>query len=200
MKPSILILVALQHEADALSKRLKGFRIEVIGLRAKYPWDARGAEVIFLTGLAGALDPALRCGDVILDETSDAAFVGKIDESARIGKIVTADAMVASAQAKLEMYQQTAALAVEMEADRVRAATAKLGLRFVHVRAISDEANQSLDPAVLSFIDDRGKPRLGAIARTLMKRPSLVSHVAQLRSQSTLALDRLADALSRLLN
>jgi len=142
--------------------------IGICGKRLSSVDSSPAPKYVILAGLAGALDPSLRVGDVVLDDgPADlrTAFPGKY------GKIHSTTKIVATVQEKAELFDRTGALAVEMEAHIIRPWVAKIGAQFISIRAISDSASQSLDPRLLRIVDDLGRARLLRLALELLKRP-----------------------------
>lgn len=195
-----IICTALEFERKALARRLKGllpdgWRLEVIGLRGSrlnrvLPDQAIGG--ILLVGLAGALDPALRAGQVIVDENCalDRARFGY-----HFGRIYMSDRVLVTPEEKAELLRSSGAVAVEMEAGNVRRAAESMGVPFIHIRAISDTADQKLDPAILQLTDHEGRTRPGAVVALLLRRPAMLAQLLRLRSNSRAALDNLAAAI-----
>jgi adenosylhomocysteine nucleosidase len=180
-----LIFTALQMEAraiaGALAKSQRPFDLEVIGIRAcRLPRDLaqRGASCIIMAGLAGALDPTLKIGDVVLDDA-----------------IHTSDRLITTAAEKANLFRQTNCRAVDMENAIVRAAAAAAGISFIGIRAISDTADQAVDPRVLKLVDEVGRPRPLAIAGLLLRRPTIIGQLRRLHSDSATALESLGRAV-----
>jgi len=113
-----------------------------------------------MAGFAGALDPALRVGDIVKDDSS--------------GSIYTSKDIVATAAGKAELFRRTGAKAVDMENAIVRQFADRLGIRFIGIRAISDAADEAIDPAILQFIDETGRIRPAALAKGLIQKPAIV--------------------------
>jgi hypothetical protein len=188
MPTQIVIYTALQMEADAIARRVTDVPIRVIGLhgsRLAHQPDPQG--IYILAGLAGALDPALKVGDIMTDDSETSA-----------NSVVTSPKPVLTPQAKAELFQTTRARAVDMEGDVVRRFLAGRATRFIHVRAISDTADESIDPAVLGFIDDVGRPQVGKVIATLARRPALLGELRRLRTNSGIALRALSDHVATL--
>ena len=107
-------------------------------------------RAIVSTGFAGALDPTLQVGDVLLADcvrhgpnSYPALLPESCPERVRRGSLVTVDEVVQTARAKRALASGGAA-AVDMEAAAVAAVAAERGLAFYCVRAISDRADQDL--------------------------------------------------------
>jgi adenosylhomocysteine nucleosidase len=87
-----------------------------------------------------------------------------------------------------------------MESDAARKLAKRLGAPFISVRAISDSANDSLDPAVLKMVDEFGRPKPMAIAAALLRRPTLIPELRQLGSNANLAASNLATFIQAILS
>lgn len=153
---------------------------------------AGGVRAILSGGIAGALDPALRPGDVVIGtlfsresgspEQPDAAFAaldsrfrGRTRESlpnARFGCIVGSDTIVATLAQKRALYAATGALAVDMESHIAARVAARHALPFAILRTISDGADHVLPPAALVGMKPDGGMALGAVLASLARHPA----------------------------
>src|SRR5205823_11245961 len=113
---------ALQMEAAAIRRRLPDVDLHVIGLRAtSLPDRPPQGGICILAGFAGALDPALKVGDVVIDsQMNDPIDSALAPVPVRTGAIFTAVEPVLSAPHKAELYRTSHALAVDMEQSIVR--------------------------------------------------------------------------------
>jgi hypothetical protein len=200
MPDPILILAPLRMEAaalrDGLAKCAPATNVQVlaIGLHARHLPALPAARGIVLAGLAGALDPALRVGDVIVDSASTPMPRSRV----HAGTIASVSAAVCSTAAKAALARATDAVAVEMECAALRPRL-PAGVPFLHLRAISDTAATALDPAILTLIDDTGRPRPAAVAALLLRRPGLVGPLRRLQADSRRALAQLVTTLATIL-
>jgi nucleoside phosphorylase len=171
---------------------------ETSGLRAAL---ANPPQLIVMAGLAGGLDPSLTIGDLIMDAQSTWPIPPERLARHRIrrGEIHTATDLICTTDHKAELHRSTGALVVEMENAIVRTIAAEAKIPFLGLRAVSDQADHPLDPAVLSLVDTHGRPRIAKIAATLLRRPGLIRPLRQLGKNSTAAAAVLADALHFLL-
>lgn len=199
-----LILVALEFEAQFLSRTLRrldptlAFTVHIIGPRAAHlPAEVAGISIIILAGLSGALDPALRAGDVIIDDRSSLPAAHSSSLPPR--GIYTADRIVATPQQKRQLHEFTKGAAVDMESKIVRAWAQQNAVPYLGIRAIADTADESLDPALAGLVDDTGRTRPAAAVAALIKRPGLLRHLLHVRRTSRIALDRLSDELIKIL-
>jgi adenosylhomocysteine nucleosidase len=173
----------------------------------------QGVTGLVSFGLAGALDPALRPGDLVLADAVllpdgrrlavDAGWRARLAdalECAHTGPIAGSERLLATPAAKQELRKRSGALAVDMESHSVAAAAAAAGLPFVVVRAISDPAGRALPPAALAFIHPGGRLRLVALGKLLVRPGELVGLVRLgLETRAALrALGRAAPLLGRL--
>jgi len=199
----LLIFTALRFEADALNKALRPdgqtLRIHVIGPSAQNMpknGDVAGCRGIIMAGLAGALDPTLHDGEVVIDQP----LVDTLQDARwRRGGIHTSDHLIATPAAKAALFESTGATVVDMETAKVRAFAERAGLPFLAIRAVSDRADQPLDPATVSWVTPAGGLRAGKVAATLLRRPAMVPELMRLRRRSNLAMRNLAEAIREIL-
>jgi adenosylhomocysteine nucleosidase len=195
----VIICTAVQIETAAVHKALHGvpehlFELYTVGIRAmRVPTHHRRDKplAVIMAGLAGALDPSLKVGDVILEDPQN-IVPNKLQ--LRRGKVHTVDQIVATPAQKAELFGRTQAHAVDMENDSIRLWSQRLGAPFVSLRAIGDKADEVLDPDVVHMIDDVGRPRAMQVATKLLERPALAAYLNQLRKNSKIAVDHLAKA------
>jgi adenosylhomocysteine nucleosidase len=205
-----LILTALRSEAKAIARALRirvgqacavgasVVEIQVIGIgAARLSAGLVGVEPprgIIMAGFGGALDPSLCIGDVVVD--------GRMDESDggafQCGHIHTAGELVLTVAMKAALFRETGARVVDMEGEKARALAASSGVPFIHVRAISDAATDSLDPAILRFVDEVGNVQIGLLILGVLRRPGLVAHLARLGKNSRRAARHLGEVVAHL--
>lgn len=197
----LLIFCAVKFEARALQKTLgcgenPPFQIHTIGPGAKYlPPTAPSQSIILMAGLAGGLDPALKVGDVLIDSLSD---ILPPELSCPVGTIRTVNAIVPTPAARAALFSQTGARAVDMENAHVRAFAHKHNASYIGIRAISDAADHTLNPAIARFLDDTGNVKPAALAKELLLRPKLALELNSIRRNSELAMSNLAKAITQL--
>lgn len=195
MASDTLILTAIRAEARAILHAAPQLAVQVVGIGAVRLRDAHGinaARQIVVAGLAGALDPALQVGDV----ATDLPLAGHACPTLRRGKIVSLSRLAATPQEKARLFAQTRAAVVEMEQAVIAAAAPEA--QVFGVRAVSDRADEALDPQLLGLIDEVGRPRPLALTRLLLRRPMAVSDLLRLSRASRLALRNLGNAIAAL--
>jgi hypothetical protein len=186
----LMIFTALTREARAVQRAIgvvRNVEVHVIGLRGKGLPPVAPNDTVLVAGLGGALDPALKVGDLVLD-TRVAGLPASLPW--HTGSIHTAADLVKTPAEKATLFRETGASVVDMEHDRVRAGV-KTERPVVGLRAISDPADMALDPRVADFIDPFGRPQPLAILKTIGRRPGMLPHLIRLNSNTRIALRNL---------
>lgn len=141
---------------------------------------AGAASAILSSGLAGALHPGLKPGDVVIGKVKALSCegerawhheLGRHLPAAHVGCICASDRPVATAIEKAELYRRTGALAADMESHIAARVAARNGLHFAALRVISDAADTTLPRAALAGMRPDGGIALGAILRLLARNP-----------------------------
>jgi adenosylhomocysteine nucleosidase len=147
-----------------------------------------------MAGLAGALAPDLAVGDIVIQ-----GFCPPLP-GVRFGTLATASHVVATPADKATLFRRTGALAVDMETEPAQRLAESLHIPFLAVRAISDSATQTLDPALLTLVDPDGRPRVGRTLLQLARGSVKLSDLLRLRRTTNTALANLAAALVTLID
>lgn len=172
-----------------------------------------GAELLVSIGLAGGLDPALRTGDLVIASTlvtpgeipyraeTARAWRDKLADALRgelrcvIAPIVGSDTAVVSAPAKAELFRATQAVAVDMESHGVARAAQELGVPFIALRVVADEAHRAIPWSAMAGMAPDGSVRPAAVVLRLLLRlwevPALI-RLARDSRQAHAALGRVA--------
>jgi adenosylhomocysteine nucleosidase len=119
-------------------------------------------------GIAGALDPALNVGAIIVDAPDDFP----VPPGARRGAIAGQDQIAATIAQKAALFAATGACAVDMETHIARWVAARHALPFAAIRVISDSAAHTLPPAALIGMAPDGTMALRAVLNSLARDPS----------------------------
>ncbi len=149
-------------------------------------------------GFAGALDPDLRVGDLIVASVvidardGSRAFVSGVDSQSSLVTYMS----VAGVQQKKNLAQAFGAKAVDMEAAAVAAAAVAHGIPFAATKVISDESNFEL-PEMARFIDPQGHFKTATFTLFVALRPWLWRRVAMLSANSRKAANVLGEHLER---
>lgn len=150
-------------------------------------------------GFAGALDPGLKVGEIFSPSLVVDARDGSSVETGSGRGILVSAAMIAGAEQKMKLAQSYGAQAVDMEAAAVARGAQARGVRFMAVKAISDESTFAM-PSMDGFVDGRGQFRTGRFAAFAAARPWLWASVIQLARNSARASAALCAELDRYLN
>jgi adenosylhomocysteine nucleosidase len=156
-----------------------------------------GPTMIYSAGFAGALDPALKVGDVVRPRrVVDASDGSSVNLDQGEGVLVSFGSVANPAQ-KATLRDSFGGKAVDMEAAAVARAAEARGTRFGIVKAISDEFNFTF-PSMERFIDSNGRFLVGRFAWFTALRPWLWPQVAQLARNSNRASFALCNWLRKL--
>jgi adenosylhomocysteine nucleosidase len=181
----VLAVVGMTREAKILAGCpvvIGGGRVET--LRARIEEELRaGVAGIVSFGLCGALDPALKVGDLLIGEAvcdandsypADAAWNARIAAllpEARLARFARAEQPVATAAEKLTLRQATGAAAVDLESFPVAELARWFHIPFAVVRAVSDAADRALPPAAQVGLGADGRPAIGPVFASLRANP-----------------------------
>lgn len=177
---------------------------------------ASAAECLVSFGIAGALKPGLRAGDIILSTEvvdddrrwlSSDALRPRISELAEEigaleGPVLGAQIALGARRDKRRAWRDTGAIAVDLESVVVARAAAALGIPFVVLRAIADPAARELPPAALLPLKSDGNPAVAQVLASVMRRPRQLPSLVNVAREARLALLALvgpAHALQRTL-
>jgi len=221
------VVIALAAEARALMPRklqlgvieeVGGVRVHVCGMGMQAAAAAAlglaesGVAALAIYGVAGALDPglasgALVCPRVVLDEhgahyLSDAGW--RLRLTTRLGgqtlldhPLLTVSEPLLTLQSKTEAWRKFKAGVVDMESAAVAEVANAQGLPFLALRAIADNAQDSIPPSLADAVDPWGRARPAAVATALLRHPQLIPqlpHLAGSMNRACATLRRAAQA------
>jgi len=160
-------------------------------------------------GFAGALDPTLHVGDVLLadavvDETGrewPATWPtpsSAVPPSLRRGRLLTAAQLVTSPNEKQRLGARHHAHAVDMEAAFAADRCARQAVPFGCVRAISDAADIAVSPALVALLSG-GRVSAPRVLAALFRAPTLLGELWRLGRDTRRAARQLAASLPQLL-
>ncbi len=149
---------------------------------------------VWSAGFAGALDPKLKVGDVVLPRwVVNSGDASRVEMPAGGGVLVTSAAVADPAQ-KAKLRESFSADAVDMEAAAVAAAAQVRDLPFAAVKVISDDFDFDF-PSTERFIDSQGHFLEWRFALYTATRPWLWPSVFRLAGNSRRASRVLSDWL-----
>jgi adenosylhomocysteine nucleosidase len=151
-------------------------------------------SVIYSAGFAGALDAALKVGDVVQPRRVVNAGDGSSVSLDRGESVLVSFGSVASPAQKASLRDSFGAQAVDMEAAAVARAAEARGAEFAVVKVISDEFDFAF-PSMERFVDSNGQFLQGRFAWFAAVRPWLWPQLARLARNSNRASLALCDWL-----
>ncbi|HWB01029.1 MAG TPA: hypothetical protein VG713_21200 [Pirellulales bacterium] len=165
---------------------------------------------IISAGFSGGVDPRLKRGDIVMaDEIVDSAGHRlrvdlRVDPQAlaatpgvHVGRLLTVDRIIASADEKRRLGREHGALAIDMESWSVAEACRVAQARFLCVRVVSDPVDEALPPEVLNLVNQKTTAsRLGAATSALWQRPGSIKDMWRLKENALMCTDRLAAFLA----
>ncbi len=166
--------------------------------RAATGLQAGGATTLMSFGIAGALDPFLRPGDLVLPEL---IYAGRsllpvsLVWRARIqqclpshlrvigGTLAASHQVLTSVVEKRELAKSTGACAVDLESGAVAEVAANTGVPFLAIRAIADPMEFSPPSALLDAVHPDGGAKLARILSLLLHRSVTLSTLLRLAAE-----------------
>lgn len=176
---TIIIVCGLKREARIIGRAYQDAHILIGGgniTRLETELEARIEQArgwVLSTGLAGALDPTLKPGDIVID--GETALLARLEQAlpeAHVGTIIGSDRIVGTAAEKGALRNHSGALAVDMESHVAARIALRHGLYFAAVRVISDSAEETLPPAAQVGMRPDGGVALGAVLASLARNPA----------------------------
>lgn len=167
-----------------------------------------GITRAILTGFAGALQPGLVAGELVLASEflrggskngdripSDALLLTELRDCLADlvllytqGPLVTLDRAVVTSAEKAALGSESAALMVDMEGFHLASILSKEGIPFVGIRSIFDPIALELSPVICRLVDSQGHFRCGkgvtllAHPKELLQLPLFAKNAAKARS------------------
>jgi hypothetical protein len=191
---TVLIATGLTREA----RLMDGPGVTVIAgggdgrrLERELEAGAADADLIVSSGLAGALDPRLSVGDIVLD--GPLTLIEQLRTAlpkAQVGPVLGSDVAISSVAAKAEA-RRSGAVAVDMESHIARRVAARHGLPCLVLRVISDRADHALPPAALAGMKRDGGIAVGAVLASLVLHPRQLPALIRTARDAQIALREL---------
>ncbi|MCC7519506.1 MAG: hypothetical protein IT578_10010 [Verrucomicrobiae bacterium] len=170
--------------------------------------DTHGATALLSIGYAGALDPELRRGDLVLSAYSlnglnEAPSVGDMEREERlrgvadashehhvyVGPLYTADRIVARHEEKSALFSRSGCPVVDMESYAVYSEARARNLPFLGIHTITDTAEEDI-PAlevINPFLMSESPWRYPRLLFHVLKRPKLFWDMAMLSRDAKIA-------------
>lgn len=183
------ILCGLESEA-IIARRIVGARVACAAARPQKGRDlarelvTQGATRLMSFGIAGALSPSAKLGDVFIGtRVVSASGAWGCDEEwgrilsaqlpyAKLGGVYGSEKLIATAQEKAALYAKYDCEIVDMESQCVVKVAAEHGVPFTVIRAVCDDATMNVPPLVMAAIGDDGGIRVGAALASIAANPA----------------------------
>ena len=162
-----------------------------------------GVPALMTFGLAGGLDPALKCGSVVIPHevisldgvryAANQAWRQRVAAAVSSLRAVSEGALLTSAHAintaadKAAAFHSTGAAAVDMESVAVAAVAADCQLPFIAVRVIVDTAADRLPRAVVAA-SRAGRVQFGRLISGLVVAPGEIAALMRLAQRYRIAM------------
>ncbi len=164
--------------------------------------SGEGVAALGCVGVSGGLDPRLKTGDVVFADAVLRKRAGEVspvwekgggqfDEtfkcaaaqglSIQWGPVITVQKPVLNAQSKKALFEETKALAVDMETASAASVANQSGLPFFAIRTICDPANVSVSEALFQWVDEKGNPRISHLLKGILQKPSLITQLLNMK-------------------
>jgi adenosylhomocysteine nucleosidase len=200
---TVIAVTGLRREARIVA----GPRVRtVVGGSGKYlrkrladAFGDGGAAGIISIGIGGALSPTLAVGDCVVarevisngnrlpvDDEWYGCLMARLPD-AKSGIIIGSYEPVSDPAAKARLHDRSGANVVDMESETAARFAQRNRIPFAALRVISDDARQTLPPAVRVAMDDKGGIALGAVLLSLLKAPSQMPDLLRTRRDSETA-------------
>jgi hypothetical protein len=155
-------------------------------------------------GFCGALEATLKAGDIVVADRVEAPATGETFATAerfcprrgRRGSMISIDRVVRTPEEKRQL-SASGAVAVEMEAAGVAREVRGLGLPFVSIRVVTDQAEEGFTIDYNQARDASGRIRRVRIIGLALRRPwRSVPELGRLYRRTRLASDALGEFLA----
>ena len=160
--------------------------------------DDAQPKLLLSAGIAGAISPGLKVGDVgrireIVDVTTGERYLADGGEWS-----LATSRDVSNAAEKRELLTKYGADVVDMEGAAVAQVARERGLQFAAVKAISDDAAFPMPP-LMRFIDGNGKFHNGRFLLYVAVRPKWWPSLAKMRTSAAIASANLCRTVEHLI-
>lgn len=210
------VIVGLKTEAQALRRGMTGRDDIAIGVAAASPerartlanaMVARGARLLVSSGIAGALDPDLRAGDVVsaarvvtnADRYAAAAdMLGAPDRLRSFPASYGSDVAIASLAGKRELAERYLAF-VDMESHGVARAALATGIPWLVLRVIADDAETALPQWAIDSMTPDGDINPAVAAQAILRSPLHLPAALRLARANRRAINALTQTVGPML-
>ena len=171
---------------------------------------SRGVQGVISFGIAGGLKPGLRPGTVVVGRAvndgtvrreADSRWIARLTRAlphAHVADLAGVNAAVCGIDDKAELHRATGASAADMETHVAARLAALHGVPFAAVRVVADPAERVLPSAAVVGMGPDGTADIGAVLRSLGRRPSQLPGLIRTALDARAAFAALARERARL--
>ncbi len=164
--------------------------------------DTQQLDLMVCSGLAGALKPTIKIGDLIV-QSADPSLVNKAESALKerdipfhTGPLVTVAKPALNGPARRELAANSGAIAVDMESQTIAALCKEHGIPCLALKGVSDELDDDLSPVLGGF----DLIHIPSIALRVLSRPGTWPLAVRLAKSSYLAANHLGNGVWATLN
>lgn len=216
--PRIGVIAGVRTEAEALTPLMHGAEAPYLRLSGARPERARrgvaallalGVDGILSFGTAGALSPSLAAGDLIVADriigadgigiATDVSWTRSIADTMGVATVrLYGSEQLAGAATKARLFNETGAVAVDMESQIAATLAAPAGVPVAVLRAIVDPADFEFPEYVSDAVRPDGSVSLLPIIAGLCLQPWTFGRLTALNSYNRAAMQALGGAVRAL--
>lgn len=159
--------------------------------------DSQNLDLMLCSGLAGALKPHIKIGDIIV-QSADASLIHKAESALKernipfhTGPLVTVAQPALNGHARRALAAKNGAIAVDMESQTIAALCKERGIACLALKGVSDELDDDLSPVLGGF----ELIHIPSIAKRVLSRPSTWPLAARLARNSYRAANNLGNGV-----
>lgn len=181
----MLVTFAVAQESRPFrQKRVGGVRVVHTGIGGESTREVlrhalrEPTSWVISSGFAGALDPVLRVGDLVADESrSSPELLKEIPAGTRCGRFHCAGQPIATPAERDAIWRSPdRPIAVDMESDAVAEVCREAGVPLLILRSVSDAVGDSIPvPLEVAWDFQRQRPRAIAVAAYLLRRSGKIA-------------------------
>lgn len=189
-----------------------GVGLEAAQRAAKTLLSGHQPSWVISAGFAGGLQPELEKGHFLLATEVMRSQQERLDldlhfgdgihaGNTHFGSLLTVDRILETSDQKKACAAETGAMAADMETYGIATACAQRGAKFLSVRVISDDVEESLPRGLNRMMQKKSTAhQMGALFTSVSRRPSTVKDLWKLRERAIVASDRLAKFLKSVID
>ena len=204
--PSTLVCFAVKEEAKFFKPLAVGrpnIQILLTGMGSANAANALQRRLanappglVISSGCAGGLKPGLATGNILFSNPGNAAIErALLKTGAEPARFCFSERIVALAQDKKRLHEETGAAAVEMESQTIADLCQERQIPCVTVRVVLDTAEEDLPLDFNRLLTEDARMDFRKLALALLKRPGKIPALWRLGKRSNQAARRLAGAL-----